>query len=147
MVKSQEALRCDSSDNFTYQDRIFDNEMNHLATVTDEHYENMMYREALKTGFYDLQTARDRYRDITAAGDGMNWVLVRKFIEVRVYEWKGKVHIFCIRYRISDLGGGTLSSVSKRGGQSTEFCLELTKSRRDKPELRDCINPPPPPPP
>lgn len=82
MIKSQETLRCDNSDNFTYQDRIFDNEMNHLATVTDEHYENMLYREALKTGFYDLQTVRDRYRDITAAGDGMNWVLIRKFIEV-----------------------------------------------------------------
>ncbi len=84
MVASQEALRCDSRDNFTYQDRIFDNEMNQLIGLADEAYENMMYRDALKSGFYDLQTARDRYRDITAAGDGMNWVVVKKFIEVTV---------------------------------------------------------------
>ncbi len=84
MVASQNALRSDSPNNFTYQDRIFDNEMNQLVRCADEAYENMMYRDALKSGFYDLQAARDRYRDITAAGDGMNWVLVKKFIEVCV---------------------------------------------------------------
>ena len=77
-------LRSDEADHFTYQDRIFDNEMNNLVQLADEAYENMMYRDALKSGFYDLQTARDRYRDITAAGDGMNWTLVKKFIEVSV---------------------------------------------------------------
>lgn len=82
MVKSQDTLRSDAPDNFTYQDRIFDNEMNQLIQMADEAYEGMMYRDALKSGFYDLQAARDRYRDITAAGDGMNWVLVKKFMEV-----------------------------------------------------------------
>lgn len=83
-MKSQDTLRHDDPDKFTYQDRVFDNEISHLVTITDEHYESMIYREALKAGFYDLQAARDRYRDITAAGDGMNWILVKKFIEVSV---------------------------------------------------------------
>ncbi len=83
-MKSQDALRSDPPDNFTYQDRVFDTEMNQLIIMADEAYENMMYRDALKSGFYDLQAARDRYRDITAAGDGMNWILVKRFIEVCV---------------------------------------------------------------
>ena len=29
-----------------------------------------------------VQSARDRYRDLTAVGGGMNWDLVQKFIRV-----------------------------------------------------------------
>lgn len=55
MIGSKHCMRCDPPENFTYQDRVFFNEMNHLIQQTDEHYENTMYRDALKTGFYDLQ--------------------------------------------------------------------------------------------
>ena len=82
MLASKETFRNNDSSLFTYHDRIFDNEMNRIVRDSDDHYSNMLYREAVKTGFYDLQAARDRYRDITAAGDGMNWALVNKFIEV-----------------------------------------------------------------
>ena len=84
MLACSDKLRSDEAAHFTYQDRIFDNEMNNLVQLADEACENMVYRDALKSGFYDLQTARDRYRDITAAGDGMNWILIKKFIEVGV---------------------------------------------------------------
>lgn len=57
--------------------------MNRLVRECEQAYEGLMFREALRAGFYDLQTARDRYRDITAAGDGMNWQLVERFIDVR----------------------------------------------------------------
>lgn len=40
-----------------------------------------MYREALKTGFYELQAARDRYRE--GCMSGMHKELVFRFIEVR----------------------------------------------------------------
>ena len=83
MIGSKDTLRSNDSTRFTYHDRIFSNEMNNIVRETDNHYSNMLYREAIKTGFYDLQAARDRYRDITAAGDGMNWQLVEKFIEVK----------------------------------------------------------------
>lgn len=77
-------LRSDPRENFTYHDRIFDNDLNRLINACEEAYENLMFREAVKAGFYDLQAARDRYRDITAAGDGMNWQLLQRFIQVRV---------------------------------------------------------------
>lgn len=82
MIGSKETFRNNDSSQFTYHDRIFDNEINSIVRDTDGHYSNMLYREAIKTGFYDLQAARDRYRDITGVSGGMNWQLVEKFIEV-----------------------------------------------------------------
>ncbi|KAL6329134.1 hypothetical protein AAG906_007680 [Vitis piasezkii] len=46
----------------TYADQVFANEINIAVTLTEQHYQNCMFREALKTGFYDLQAARDEYR-------------------------------------------------------------------------------------
>lgn len=40
----------------------------------------MMYREALKVGFYELQTARDFYREVS---DTLNGDLLMRFIEVQ----------------------------------------------------------------
>ena len=133
MLECRDKLRCDTPDNYTYHDRLFANRMNYLIQLTDANYEDTMYREALKTGFYDLQVsndallkyalrnfqhwsvtsllfflsssgktlyvrsyqalyagwlcwcvqaARDSYRDLTAPSGGMNWNLVRRFIEV-----------------------------------------------------------------
>lgn len=82
MMGSKDNMRNNPRPQYTYHDHIFDNEINHAIHLSDEHYGNMLFREALKTGFYDLQTSRDRYRDITATGDGMNWQLVQRFIEV-----------------------------------------------------------------
>ena len=57
MLAGKETMRCDPPANHTYHDRVFANEMSHLVQVTDQHYEAMMYREAVKSGFYDLQVA------------------------------------------------------------------------------------------
>ena len=76
-------MRDDAEESYTYHDRIFANELNHLVHTSNTNYEQMLFREAVKTGFYDLQAARDRYRDLTAAGGGMNWGLVLRFIEAR----------------------------------------------------------------
>jgi len=44
----------------------------------------MLFREALKTGFYELQDARDYYREITQlTGEGMHKDLVLQFIEIQ----------------------------------------------------------------
>lgn len=40
------------------------------------------------------QSARDRYRDITAAGDGMNWYLVEKFIKVSVFNTHAHLYMY-----------------------------------------------------
>ncbi|CBI29686.3 unnamed protein product, partial [Vitis vinifera] len=57
-------------------------EINIAVTLTEQHYRNCMFREALKTGFYDLQAARDEYRFSCGAG-GMNHDLVWRFMDVQ----------------------------------------------------------------
>lgn len=41
----------------------------------------MLFKEALRTGFFEMQAARDKYRELCL--DGMNIDLVLKFIEVQ----------------------------------------------------------------
>ncbi len=64
-------------------DRVFTNAMNTAIAQTQEHYENMMFREALKSGFYDLQSARDAYRLMSAEEGGIHADLTKRFIEVQ----------------------------------------------------------------
>ncbi|XP_019423387.1 PREDICTED: leucine--tRNA ligase, cytoplasmic-like isoform X2 [Lupinus angustifolius] len=66
----------------TYADRVFANEINIAVKTTEQNYSNYMFREALKTGFYDLQTARDEYRFSCGVG-GYNRDLVWRFMDVQ----------------------------------------------------------------
>ncbi|XP_020092205.1 leucine--tRNA ligase, cytoplasmic-like isoform X2 [Ananas comosus] len=66
----------------SYADRVFANEMNFAVVETEKSYNNFMFREALKTGFYDLQAARDEYRFSCGAG-GMNKELLFRFMDVQ----------------------------------------------------------------
>ena len=54
--------------------------MNYLINQTDNHYTNMMFKEALKSGFFEFQDARDKYRELCGS-HGMNRKLILKFIE------------------------------------------------------------------
>lgn len=64
---------------FNFNDTVFNNEMNKKLQETEENYEKMLFKEALKTGFYEYQTIRDNYREMCL--DGMHKDLVVKFIE------------------------------------------------------------------
>ncbi|XP_060670143.1 leucine--tRNA ligase, cytoplasmic isoform X1 [Ziziphus jujuba] len=66
----------------TYADYVFANEINIAVKMTEQNYQDYMFREALKTGFYDLQTARDEYRFSCGYG-GMNHDLVYRFMDVQ----------------------------------------------------------------
>ncbi|XP_061996181.1 leucine--tRNA ligase, cytoplasmic-like isoform X2 [Rosa rugosa] len=66
----------------TYADRVFANEINIAVNRTEQNYSNCMFREALKTGFYDLQAARDEYQFSCGAG-GMNRDLLWHFMDVQ----------------------------------------------------------------
>ncbi len=55
-------------------------EMNRAIKLTEANYEKMLFREALKTGFFELQAARDKYRDVCL--NGMHRDLVYRYIEV-----------------------------------------------------------------
>lgn len=45
----------------TFPDRVFVSEINEAIRVTKSHFEALNFREALKSGFFELQTSRDRY--------------------------------------------------------------------------------------
>lgn len=65
----------------TFNDRVFISEMNAGVHKTEKLYEKMMFKEALKTGFFEFQACRDRYREL--ALDGMNRDLLLRFIELQ----------------------------------------------------------------
>ncbi|KAI1286671.1 Leucine--tRNA ligase, cytoplasmic [Halotydeus destructor] len=66
----------------SFADRAFNNKMNYLVKLTDDNFAAQLYKEALKTGFFEYQDARDKYRELCGQ-DGMNRTLVRKFIETQ----------------------------------------------------------------
>jgi len=65
----------------SFLDRVFDNEINLAVQETKNHYDKYMFREALKSGMYDLQIARDKYR-FACGQEGMNGRLIKRYIDV-----------------------------------------------------------------
>eukprot|EP00899_Mesostigma_viride_P015955 jgi/Mesvir1/24360/Mv11033-RA.2 len=72
-----------SGDASSFVDRVFANEINIAVRESCRLYESMMFREALKAAFYDLQSARDEYR-LACAAQGMHRDLALRFIEVQM---------------------------------------------------------------
>ncbi|XP_057340266.1 leucine--tRNA ligase, cytoplasmic [Microplitis mediator] len=66
----------------TFNDRVFQSEMNLKIKETNENYSKMLYKEALRTGFFELQTARDKYLQLSAL-DGVNWNLIMQYIDLQ----------------------------------------------------------------
>uniref|UniRef100_A0A672RCT7 Leucine--tRNA ligase, cytoplasmic n=1 Tax=Sinocyclocheilus grahami TaxID=75366 RepID=A0A672RCT7_SINGR len=77
MIANQNNLRTGPVD--TFNDRVFISEMNSSINKTEQHFERMMYKEALKSGFFEFQAAKDKYREL--AIEGMHRDLVFQFIE------------------------------------------------------------------
>lgn len=50
---------------------------------TNDNYSKMLYKEALRTGFFELQAARDKYLQLSIL-DGINWNLIIKYIELQI---------------------------------------------------------------
>lgn len=80
IIAKKQTLRTGPMDNF--YDKVFQNELNQKLKETEENYEKILFKEALKTGFFEMQTARDRYREL-AMDDGMHCDLVMKFIKLQ----------------------------------------------------------------
>lgn len=51
-------------------------EMNLKVQETDENYKKMLFKEALRTGFFEMQAARDKYRELCQVGGGMHRDLI-----------------------------------------------------------------------
>ena len=63
-------------------DRVFDHEMRRAINLTDEAYGKMLYKDALKVGFFELQTVLNKYRELCGM-EGMNETLLNKFVDVQ----------------------------------------------------------------
>ncbi|GJM92243.1 hypothetical protein PR202_ga08688 [Eleusine coracana subsp. coracana] len=66
----------------TYADHVFANEINIAIKETEKSYNAFMFRDALKSGFYDLQLARDEYR-FSCGAAGMNRDLLWRFMDIQ----------------------------------------------------------------
>ncbi|KAF2635820.1 leucyl-tRNA synthetase [Massarina eburnea CBS 473.64] len=72
------------SGDFMFWDQVFQNEMVSLVHETRLHYDSMLFKNAIKSGFYDFTAARDFYRETTkAAGIGLHHSLVQQYIELQ----------------------------------------------------------------
>ncbi|XP_054718964.1 leucine--tRNA ligase, cytoplasmic-like [Uloborus diversus] len=81
IMSSKDQLR--SSETLTVNDKVFISEMSYCITQAAEYYERLMFKEALRTGFFELQAARDKYRELTVK-ENMRQDLVFKFIETQL---------------------------------------------------------------
>lgn len=55
--------------------------MNLKIKETDDFFNRMLFKEALRTGFFEMQACRDKYRELCS--EGMHRDLVLKFIEIQ----------------------------------------------------------------
>ena len=69
--------------NYNYYDYVFQSEMNQAIKLTEESYEKMLYKDVLKYGFFELQIARDSYRELCSESERMNLGLIKQFIEIQ----------------------------------------------------------------
>uniref|UniRef100_A0A0K0F9Q7 leucine--tRNA ligase n=1 Tax=Strongyloides venezuelensis TaxID=75913 RepID=A0A0K0F9Q7_STRVS len=80
-LRNEGKLRKDVG-NYSFADAVFDSEMSFLINQTKDAYDKTNFKEALKYGFFEFQSARDRYREL-CHGDSCNMRcdLIIKFIE------------------------------------------------------------------
>lgn len=62
-----------------FNDAVFMSEMNLKVKETEDYYQKMLYKEALRTGFFEFQSARDKYRELCGS-EGMHEDLVMEFV-------------------------------------------------------------------
>ncbi|XP_062608750.1 leucine--tRNA ligase, cytoplasmic-like [Saccostrea cucullata] len=79
ILATKDTLRTGPTD--TTNDQIFISEINKAILETQNHYEKMLFKEAMRTGFYEFQACRDKYREYEL--EGMHRDLVMRFIEVQ----------------------------------------------------------------
>jgi len=66
---------------YTYADRAFENEMSGCLERAEAHYENLMFREALRESWFAMTAARDTYRMMCDGDQGMHGGVTRIFME------------------------------------------------------------------
>lgn len=78
MIDTKTTLRKGPKD--TFHDLVFISEMNLKTRDAGEFYEKMLFKEALRTAFFEFQSIRDKYRELCGP-IGMHSELVHEFIQ------------------------------------------------------------------
>ena len=74
-------LRRTTEKDYNFHDKAFKNKINYNVDQAKIGYESMRFRDALKFGFFNLQSCRDTYRDAcTKLGIPMHETLIKDFI-------------------------------------------------------------------
>ncbi|KAK9875815.1 hypothetical protein WA026_009601 [Henosepilachna vigintioctopunctata] len=79
VLSNKSTLRTGKS--LTFNDEVFQSEINKKIEETGNYYNKMLFKEALRTGFFEMQAARDKYRELSL--NGMHLDLILRFIEVQ----------------------------------------------------------------
>lgn len=80
-LNSAEGLR---TGGFNFADEVFDSQMSLCIEATDRAFGNMEYKEGVKTGFFDLQDARDKYQEFCKLqGQKMHSDLIKRFLRTQ----------------------------------------------------------------
>ncbi|KAH7731926.1 leucine--tRNA ligase [Aphelenchoides avenae] len=83
MVALRDEGKLRSGSDETFADRVFQHQMNRLINETAQSYEQTLFKEALKTGFFEYQIIRDNYRELCRGETGMRADLVCRFLETQ----------------------------------------------------------------
>jgi len=65
-------------------DRMFTAEMNLKIRETDENFNKLMFKEALRTGFFEYSNLFHQYRERAQVQGGLHWDLVYRYIVTQV---------------------------------------------------------------
>ncbi|KAK7097865.1 leucine--tRNA ligase, cytoplasmic-like [Littorina saxatilis] len=74
-------LRAGPPNTYTFNDRVFLSEINQTIVETQTHYDSFLFKEALRSGVFEFQGKRDKYREVES--QGMHRDLVLRYIEVQ----------------------------------------------------------------
>ncbi|KAH9133181.1 hypothetical protein LEN26_007144, partial [Aphanomyces euteiches] len=67
-----------------FNDKVFHAQMDDIIVCTAAHFDAMQWRDGFQTCFFELQIARDSYRDICTRGDfGLHKDVILRFIEAQ----------------------------------------------------------------
>jgi leucyl-tRNA synthetase len=63
LVLAEDATGALREGEYTFMDKVFDNEMNYLIEATFNDFESMCYRDGIHRCWFELLSVRDMYRD------------------------------------------------------------------------------------
>jgi leucyl-tRNA synthetase len=74
-----------SNEDLNFNDRVFHAQMDDIIQRTASHFDAMQWRDGFQASFFELQIARDNYRDICLRGAfGLHQAVVNRFMEAKV---------------------------------------------------------------